>query len=162
MGLLLDETSNCSPAWSSLPPSAAAPALKVALVAVDQRSLWHSPVLYLFGGLAALLGLVSFALLILACSYWKLSEDPSGEEDVEKGATERGKEVMSVYNEKILVIMAGDKRPTYLASPAAPSFSCERQKEKKSEGQQITNKGMESSENVDDWIGNASYGTARR
>ncbi|KAL6567841.1 hypothetical protein OROGR_001509 [Orobanche gracilis] len=38
-----------------------------------QRSQWHSPVPYLFGGLAAMLGLIAFALLILACSYWKLS-----------------------------------------------------------------------------------------
>ncbi|KAL0453572.1 UNVERIFIED_CONTAM: protein GLUTAMINE DUMPER 3 [Sesamum latifolium] len=37
------------------------------------RSPWHSPVPYLFGGLAAMLGLIAFALLILACSYWKLS-----------------------------------------------------------------------------------------
>ncbi|KAE8710356.1 Protein GLUTAMINE DUMPER 1 [Hibiscus syriacus] len=36
-------------------------------------SPWHSPVPYLFGGLAAMLGLIAFALLILACSYWKLS-----------------------------------------------------------------------------------------
>ncbi|PPS09329.1 hypothetical protein GOBAR_AA11312 [Gossypium barbadense] len=37
------------------------------------RSPWHSPVPYLFGGLAAMLGLIAFALLILACSYWRLS-----------------------------------------------------------------------------------------
>lgn len=30
------------------------------------RSTWHSPVPYLFGGLAAVLGLIAFALLILA------------------------------------------------------------------------------------------------
>ncbi|KAF5787554.1 putative protein glutamine dumper [Helianthus annuus] len=36
---------------------------------------WHSPVPYLFGGLALILGLIAFALLILACSYWKLSQN---------------------------------------------------------------------------------------
>uniref|UniRef100_A0A6V7QRM9 Uncharacterized protein n=1 Tax=Ananas comosus var. bracteatus TaxID=296719 RepID=A0A6V7QRM9_ANACO len=36
------------------------------------QSVWHSPVSFLFGGLAAMLGLIAFALLILACSYWKL------------------------------------------------------------------------------------------
>ncbi|KAL4197360.1 hypothetical protein AMTRI_Chr04g187940 [Amborella trichopoda] len=39
------------------------------------HSPWHSPVPYLFGGLAAMLGLIAFALLILACSFWKLSEN---------------------------------------------------------------------------------------
>ncbi|EMS55522.1 hypothetical protein TRIUR3_12089 [Triticum urartu] len=37
------------------------------------HSPWQSPVPYLFGGLAAMLGLIALALLILACSYWKLS-----------------------------------------------------------------------------------------
>ncbi|EMS62923.1 hypothetical protein TRIUR3_19625 [Triticum urartu] len=37
------------------------------------HSTWQSPVPYLFGGLAAMLGLIALALLILACSYWKLS-----------------------------------------------------------------------------------------
>ncbi|KAJ6849790.1 protein GLUTAMINE DUMPER 5 [Iris pallida] len=40
---------------------------------VEHSSTWHSPVPYLFGGLAAMLGLIAFALLILACSYWRLS-----------------------------------------------------------------------------------------
>ncbi|XP_020595966.1 uncharacterized protein LOC110035968 [Phalaenopsis equestris] len=34
---------------------------------------WRSPVPYLFGGIAAMLGLITFALLVLVCSYWKLS-----------------------------------------------------------------------------------------
>ncbi|GLT71942.1 hypothetical protein SLA2020_439240 [Shorea laevis] len=95
-----------------------------------QRSPWHSPVPYLFGGLAAMLGLIAFALLILACSYWRLAgqfderEGGGGDEtDLESGAGE-GKEgensegkVVKVYEEKILVIMAGDRKPTFLATP---------------------------------------------
>ncbi|CAI9775666.1 unnamed protein product [Fraxinus pennsylvanica] len=54
-----------------------------------QRSPWHSPVPYLFGGLAVMLGLIAFALLILACSYWKLSDQMNGagegERDTEAG-----------------------------------------------------------------------------
>nr|GFA24245.1 protein glutamine dumper 2-like [Tanacetum cinerariifolium] len=50
---------------------------------IVQRSPWHSPVPYLFGGLAAMLGLIAFALLILACSYWKIS--PARERDLEAG-----------------------------------------------------------------------------
>ncbi|KAI6690683.1 hypothetical protein NL676_027511 [Syzygium grande] len=43
----------------------------------SQRSPWHSPVLYLFEGLALMLGLIGIAFLILACSYWKLSGNSS-------------------------------------------------------------------------------------
>jgi hypothetical protein len=34
---------------------------------------WESSMSYLFGGLAVVLGLLAFALLILSCSNWKLS-----------------------------------------------------------------------------------------
>ncbi|GMP74670.1 hypothetical protein CsSME_00032031 [Camellia sinensis var. sinensis] len=65
------------------------------MVSAVQRSPWHSPVPYLFGGLAAMLGLIAFALLILACSYWKFSgyldrdndDANSDDRDVELGAT---------------------------------------------------------------------------
>ncbi|MBA0810702.1 hypothetical protein Gohar_002667 [Gossypium harknessii] len=87
------------------------------------RSPWHSPVPYLFGGLAAMLGLIAFALFILACSYRRTPDNDGGEEtDVESG--DSVKEV-KVYEEKILVIMAGELKPTFLATPVsnkAPSF----------------------------------------
>ncbi|KAL1816191.1 hypothetical protein DCAR_0520564 [Daucus carota subsp. sativus] len=88
-----------------------------------QKSPWHSPVPYLFGGLAAMLGLIAFALLILACSYWKLSGSlDSGEADSERdleagGDDAKDKKPAPVYEEKFLVIMAGQEKPTYLATP---------------------------------------------
>ncbi|GAA0150396.1 hypothetical protein Leryth_002913 [Lithospermum erythrorhizon] len=95
-----------------------------------QRSPWHSPVPYLFGGLAAMLGLIAFALLILACSYWKLSGDHENgetERDLEAGEGGDGalKAAPPVYEEKFLVIMAGQEKPTFLAtqiSSRASSF----------------------------------------
>lgn len=131
MRTLLDGTSNAEN-WA---PSSPPPPPPVAASA--QRSPWHSPVPYLFGGLAAMLGLIAFALLILACSYWKISGSPSehgGDEgDVEKGAAEKRKEVDRVYEEKIVVIMAGDEKPSYLAMPVCsrgPSFGdCKRKGE---------------------------------
>ncbi|KAK4798017.1 hypothetical protein SAY86_030343 [Trapa natans] len=114
-----------------------------AAAASAQRSPWHSPVPYLFGGLAAMLGLIAFALLILACSYWKVSgssrQQGGDEGDIEKEAAEKGKEVVRVYEEKIVVIMAGDDKPSYLAMPVlsrGPSFGdsknkCEDQISKK-------------------------------
>ncbi|KAJ6382139.1 hypothetical protein OIU77_030737 [Salix suchowensis] len=97
--------------------------------AVTPHSPWHSPVPYLFGGLAAMLGLIAFALLILACSYWKLSGylesgNEGGERDLEAGEGENksgdGSEKKPVaFEEKILVIMAGEVKPTFLATPMA-------------------------------------------
>ncbi|KAL6533804.1 hypothetical protein OROHE_013637 [Orobanche hederae] len=87
-----------------------------------QRSQWRSPVPYLFGGLAAMLGLIAVALLILACSYWKLSG--AGEDGGEGGADVSQKvdggsdaNAAPVFEEKFLVIMAGDVEPSFLATP---------------------------------------------
>lgn len=95
-----------------------------------KHSPWHSPMPYLFGGLAAMLGLIAFALLILACSYWKLSGrlNNSGERDIEAGGEEKmensGKESMPVVlDEKIVVIMAGDLKPSFLATPMSSRAS---------------------------------------
>ncbi|KAG6491777.1 protein GLUTAMINE DUMPER 5-like [Zingiber officinale] len=90
------------------------------------HSRWHSPVPYLFGGLAAMLGLIAFALLLLACSYWKLSrrleEDVPGDEGEGKTASEEAAP-QPRYEEKVVVIMAGEETPTYLATPISSRAS---------------------------------------
>ncbi|OVA13262.1 hypothetical protein BVC80_7517g2 [Macleaya cordata] len=97
------------------------------------HSPWHSPIPYLFGGLAAMLGLIAFALLILACSYWKFSgflesgdQEEESERDLENGdekSTGEAIKVPAVYEQKIVVIMAGDEKPTFLATPIFPNAS---------------------------------------
>ncbi|KAE9603679.1 hypothetical protein Lal_00001927 [Lupinus albus] len=99
-----------------------------------QHSTWHSPIPYLFGGLAAMLGLIAFALLILACSYWKLSgrlhtqnehrdlESSNGERESNPSAT-KNESLKKVYEDKVLVIMAGNDNPTYLATPSCANSS---------------------------------------
>ncbi|GAU27066.1 hypothetical protein TSUD_314280 [Trifolium subterraneum] len=94
------------------------------------HSSWHSPIPYLFGGLAAMLGLIAFALLILACSYWKLSGQLQDDEENnnrnienEKEGENSKNESIKVYEEKYLVIMAGDQNPTFLATPVFPKSS---------------------------------------
>ncbi|KAK9697507.1 hypothetical protein RND81_08G042000 [Saponaria officinalis] len=86
---------------------------------------WKSPVPYLFGGLAAMMGLIAFALLILACSYLKLSGNfDSGENSGEDGGDEKVKEAdkaVTVVANSILVIMAGEEKPTFLAMPTISS-----------------------------------------
>ncbi|PKA57590.1 Protein glutamine dumper 3 [Apostasia shenzhenica] len=85
------------------------------------HSAWHSPVPYVFSGFAAMLGLITFALLILACSYWRLSsllETAGGDgEDAGKAGDDRSKVRPPAHEETIVVIMAGDKKPTFLAAP---------------------------------------------
>ncbi|PSS01048.1 Protein GLUTAMINE DUMPER like [Actinidia chinensis var. chinensis] len=117
-----------------------------------QRSPWHSPVPYLFGGLAAMLGLIAFALLILACSYWKLSgqferENSNGEErerDLEAGDEDKPKDNFPVFEERILVIMAGDVKPTFLATPLSSKGISFRDGKGKSENEERERDGEES------------------
>ncbi|XP_058781053.1 protein GLUTAMINE DUMPER 5-like [Vicia villosa] len=95
---------------------------------ISSHSSWHSPIPYLFGGLAAMLGLIAFALLILACSYWRLTGQLQDEENNNRNSEKEGDSLneksVKVYEEKFLVIMAGDQNPTFLATPVFPkSFS---------------------------------------
>ncbi|KAI3497436.1 hypothetical protein L1887_40035 [Cichorium endivia] len=58
---------------------------------VDAKpSPWQSPVPYLFGGLAAMFGLLAFALLVVVYSYWKLSNSSDNGVGVEDGDVENG------------------------------------------------------------------------
>ncbi|KAJ3698433.1 hypothetical protein LUZ61_002138 [Rhynchospora tenuis] len=103
------------------------------------HSAWQSPVPYLFGGLAAMLGLIALALLILACSYWKLnsflsesqSDEPAGNDRDAKPAAQSGPPV--ILHQLFAVIMAGDQKPTFIATPSCSrsgSFDCVKGEEK--------------------------------
>lgn len=81
-----------------------------------------------------MLGLIAFALLILACSYWRLSGRLDGnnngeggddaERDVESGENKEGDfRQVKVFEEKVLVIMAGEEMPTFLATPVSTKAS---------------------------------------
>ncbi|KAG6516911.1 protein GLUTAMINE DUMPER 3-like [Zingiber officinale] len=95
------------------------------------HSALHSPVPYLFGGLAVMLGLIGLALLILACSYWKLAGylDSEGNASGGRGSgadPEAADAACAVrvkcprdFEERFVVIMAGDCKPTFLATPTA-------------------------------------------
>lgn len=85
---------------------------------------WNSPVPYLFGGLGLMLGLIAIALTILACSCRKSDSNSSGGDRDQQGEEKSAKQVVDMQLEmepKIVVIMAGDDNPTYLAKPAATS-----------------------------------------
>ncbi|GAA0186875.1 hypothetical protein LIER_34163 [Lithospermum erythrorhizon] len=76
----------------------------------------HSPMPYLFGGLAAMLVLIGIALFILICSFQKYSSR-SSTGDEEKSVAPPVYIIKPEMEPKIVVIMAGDNMPTYLAQP---------------------------------------------
>ncbi|PIA57564.1 hypothetical protein AQUCO_00600344v1 [Aquilegia coerulea] len=81
---------------------------------------WNSPLPYLFGGLAAMLGLISFALLILACTYRKSMDDDNLSPDVDEEKPAKLPTLPPAeFEPKIVVIMAGNDQPTYLAKPVS-------------------------------------------
>ncbi|TXG49574.1 hypothetical protein EZV62_025449 [Acer yangbiense] len=100
----------------------------------------HSPLPYLFGGLAALLGLIAISILLLVCSYrkhsnwrWREWRNGGGDQDLEAEEGGRGDNTAQhTVEEMIPVIMAGELKPTYLATPmsypfggeSSKSFSC--------------------------------------
>ncbi|XP_047076430.1 protein GLUTAMINE DUMPER 2-like [Lolium rigidum] len=90
--------------------------------AAAPRSPWQSPVPYLFGGLAAMLGLIALSLVALACSYWNLSGgDPltgQGGDDQADGEKRSVARLAGEWQGHVVVIMAGDEHPTFLATPA--------------------------------------------
>ncbi|XP_051151123.1 protein GLUTAMINE DUMPER 5-like [Andrographis paniculata] len=78
-------------------------------------SPWHSPIPYLFGGMAGTLAIIALALLLLACSYRR--RYGGREEDLEKSEGNSGGEAPPAFEDKVLVIMAGEVKPTFLATP---------------------------------------------
>ncbi|KAK8546626.1 hypothetical protein V6N13_067831 [Hibiscus sabdariffa] len=70
----------------------------------------------LFGGVAVVLGLIVMALVIIVCSYKKSPPNSNGEAAAEKLEME--------MESKIVVIMAGDENPTYLANPVPSARHC--------------------------------------
>ncbi|KAK4740476.1 hypothetical protein SAY87_032408 [Trapa incisa] len=99
-----------------------------AVEASDGFKRLNSPLPFLFGGLGLMLALIAAALIILACSHCQddSSEDTSGA-DEEKNPEKLQVRSSSEEEPRIVVIMAGDELPTYLARPrpvVASSSGC--------------------------------------
>ncbi|WOK95219.1 hypothetical protein Cni_G03926 [Canna indica] len=80
-------------------------------------NLWHTPIPYLFGGLGAMMVLIAVALVILACSHWKSSDD-----DQSSAAPSMAVLPFNMdYQRVVVVIMAGESKPTFMAKPLPSS-----------------------------------------
>ncbi|KAK9272604.1 hypothetical protein L1049_002978 [Liquidambar formosana] len=79
--------------------------------------LWNSPIPYLFGGLALMLGLIAVALVVLVCTHRKHSSNSSSN-DAEEKPVKPTINTLADAEPKIVVIMAGENNPTYIATPA--------------------------------------------
>ncbi|XP_058739331.1 protein GLUTAMINE DUMPER 6-like [Vicia villosa] len=80
--------------------------------------IWKSPIPYLFGGLALMLILISVALVILVCNYKKRGSSSQSSNSDEEIKQVMSKNVEMINSEpEVLVIMAGEAKPTYLAKP---------------------------------------------
>ncbi|KAG0493994.1 hypothetical protein HPP92_004988 [Vanilla planifolia] len=77
---------------------------------------WHSPVPYLFGGVAAMMVLIAIALIVLACTQRKTPEEDRPPSDQKETPTIGQLEMEAT----VVVIMAGDDNPTYYARPLSP------------------------------------------
>ncbi|KAI7984967.1 Protein GLUTAMINE DUMPER 4 [Camellia lanceoleosa] len=83
---------------------------------------WNSAVEFVFYGLAVLLGFVIVTLITFSCS--KLINMPNSSTSHHHN-TEKPKQAMNTsmaihVEPQIVVIMAGDAKPTYLATPVLP------------------------------------------
>ncbi|KAL9354875.1 hypothetical protein Peur_052845 [Populus x canadensis] len=78
----------------------------------------NSPIPYLFASLALMLALIAVSLIILACSYKKSSSNSSSDPEAREKSGKQV-EMRAEMEPKIVVIMAGDDNPTYLAEPVS-------------------------------------------
>ncbi|KAK2359677.1 protein GLUTAMINE DUMPER [Trifolium repens] len=95
--------------------------------AASLRNL-SSPVPYLFGGLAFILGVIAIALLIIVCSFGEQYSSSTSSNDEEKSSNMHVVDMDQVsLEQEIVVIMAGESNPTYLAKPVSSISHVEQQ-----------------------------------
>ncbi|GLJ43168.1 hypothetical protein SUGI_0896220 [Cryptomeria japonica] len=79
---------------------------------------WRFPALCLFIAVAAMLVLVACASVILICTWWRLARGTmrAGTHLESMASGHMKSQVICGDDEKVLVIMPGDHKPTFLAS----------------------------------------------
>jgi len=107
-----------------------------ALYNVTSPSVWGSSVTFLLGGVGSMMALITFVIIVLACSYLRDSSAQNSEgnimlsEETRESGAENGDENETKKNimlsegpreehGKVVVIMAGDVMPTFIANPTS-------------------------------------------
>ncbi|PHT57019.1 hypothetical protein CQW23_05505 [Capsicum baccatum] len=75
---------------------------------------WKSPLPYLFGSLGLMLLLIVVALIVLACSFHKRLS--SSDQQIKSACPPVNSTVVEM-SPRIVVIMAGDQKPTHIGVP---------------------------------------------
>ncbi|XP_010528447.1 PREDICTED: protein GLUTAMINE DUMPER 6 [Tarenaya hassleriana] len=96
-------------------------------------NIWNSPVPYLFGGLSVVLLLIALSLFLLVCSHrissssvdnGNTNQNNDGEDVQEREAKSGGGDgFLTAEVPKIVVILAGDAKPSCLAYPVMADSS---------------------------------------
>jgi hypothetical protein len=81
-----------------------------------RQSVWHTPTPYLFLGIVFLMGLIAVALLVLICIDRKSSSSSSRRCGDEEAASVRVPVPLDNEPKVVVVIMAGDTAPSFLAA----------------------------------------------
>jgi hypothetical protein len=86
--------------------------------------LWRTPTSYLFLGFAMMMALIAVALLLLGCTRRKPSAGSSrrGSAAEQASASARGAMAPLDREPKVVVIMAGDDMPSFIASARPFAF----------------------------------------
>jgi len=101
-------------------------------ISSSTQSLGKTPVPYLLGGVGTMLVLIGFSLILLAWSYFKDYSAAHSEEEINNrssgprlivehgdgGGREMTKDMAGLSDDKgerVIVIMAGDEEPTFIA-----------------------------------------------
>jgi hypothetical protein len=85
-------------------------------------SVWKTPAPYVLCGAAFIIASTAFLLIFLICSAMKSSHSRQSEETNMKSVQGRESNICSdEKDEKLVVIMAGDAMPSYIATPSSLS-----------------------------------------
>lgn len=98
-----------------------APTTTVLLAGGGRPSLWRTPTPYLFLGFATMMVLIAVALLALMCARRKASSSSSSSANGgdEKPASVRVLVPLDREPPKVVVVMAGDALPSFIAVASA-------------------------------------------
>lgn len=77
--------------------------------------VWKTPAPYILGAAGSVIALIVFAFFLLVCSCWRDSVGHSEENNVMARNGAESNIECGEMNETVVVIMAGEEKPTFIA-----------------------------------------------